>query len=256
MANNYHHSVSNRLILEYSNGALRWVVTDKQYNLLADGTFTLVDDEILSTQFRDHRIFNEIFSSIQVLTGQSSFVCLPEELADPTSARKLFFLQHELSKEDVLMRGVLTTDIAVMYAIPQYLRDQVKQKFPIAEFEHEAVTFYRWVNARFKTIATNIIVSHRENGILAIVQKDGEFKLCNEYPANNPEEIFFYIMTLVEQLELDPEQTTLSWVGHTSKDQKTIFDTFEPYIQKVNFISDDFLSEYSDLINFYLKCAS
>lgn len=229
----YHHSVSNRLLLDFRNGSLHFVVCNKAYQPLISGVFELIDEAILDDLLKDNPLFNNIYASVQLISSSDPFTLIPADIESKDEQKKLFQLNHKLTEEDSLYSSLLHQDILILHRLPTYLHDAILQKFPVCECSHAGSWLHTFVLSDGKSSGSHVYFQPDADQLKILVIKEGKTILLNQLFTTSDDEIFFEVMAVIEQLELDVEELTLHPAGLTSDDIPVITQ-FRNYIRNMN----------------------
>lgn len=91
--------------------------------------------------------------------------------------------------------------------------------------------FYRF--ALEKNYANALFFYHSGEEATILAWKDGQFALANRYTADNEDELFYYIMLVVEQLELPAADLHFNMVG-TRAQHTTYHSLFQNYLSPLH----------------------
>jgi hypothetical protein len=183
----YHNAVSDKLVVVLFENLTIYQVFKKD-NLLK--WKTVIHGQVIPEQLKD-----AIFTSSTLISCNQDFTLAPLQLEDYSNFYSLNFQDSSpikcfdteeftiVSKESGSVKKVSeylvgvqeNIDINLLFA---YAADKAKT---------DAVYFYK-----------------QADRITVLAWKDGKFALANRYPADNLDEVFYYIMLVVEQLELHP----------------------------------------------------
>jgi hypothetical protein len=183
----YHNAVSDKLIVSIFPGANVHAVYSKEHQL----KWSTVSEEILPID-----LVNAIFSSSTIISSLGRFTLAPANMEDP----KKFF---EANFSNV---GSLKTSSNEDFNIIEETHKGYKSVVDllINTEEYSDVGLFYGYGAQ-KTNGDSLFFYPANNGVTIAAWKEGKFMLMNRYPADNLDETFYYIMLVVEQLELNAE---------------------------------------------------
>jgi len=132
-----------------------------------------------------------------------------------------------------------------------------------AEYTHQLVNphvttdidiLYRFASQR--GYANGLYFYHVENQVTIQAWKNGQFFLANRYAAENEDELFYYVMLVVDQLELPPADIHFSVIG--TKQQHTSYHLlFNKYLSPLHLCNREQVEGTTDTIelaHFFGKC--
>ncbi len=214
---------------------------------MSSGSFSLVDADMLSKILADNAALNQIFGSVQLIYGGSPFVTIPSQILTNSDRRQLFQLSYKIGHDTQLEEGNMTTDVSLTYAIPLSLTSVLKTKYPNLKKSHEIACAYKWIET-MGLEKTKMYAHFQGELLLILVTRNGKFLLANYFDAKNNDDVFYFVMSVVEQLSLDPEVTTLHWLQTGEETDNSLVSLFENYINKVQ---QDLIFETSDAFNIH-----
>ncbi len=249
----YHHSISNRLFLALSVDELSYVITDKNLEPVKNGVIAVPDVQFLQEALNSTPPLGQIFGAVTLVFLGNNFVCTPAIFSSEKHRKMLYTANHKLAPDERLMEGSLTPEIATIYAAESAKLEILKSKYPSLVYCHEIETIYQFIQTEIKPTGVNIVLKQRQNDLLVFVANGKNLLLVNQFDARNQEDIFYYTMLAVEQLELDIEHTTLFW---SANEDFMSFDKtrslFENYIKNIKLI--DHLKGVDPIHHMSIKC--
>jgi len=245
VTDSYHHSVNNKLLLEIHSGNLCYLICNRDFEPITSGSFSLVDAEMLKSLLNDNAALNQIFGSVQLIYGGSPFVTIPSQILTSADRKQLFQLSHKIGQDTQLEEGNMTTEVTLTYAVPSSLTSVIKAKYPNLKKSHEIACTYKWIET-LGLEHTKIYARFQGELLLVLVTRNGKFLLANYFDAKNNDDVFYFIMSVVEQLSLDIEVTTLHWLQTGKESATSLLSLFENYVHKVQ---QDLIFETSDAFN-------
>ena len=97
---------------------------------------------------------------------------------------------------------------------------------------------------------------HAENQVTILAWKEGKFVLANRYTADNEDELFYYVMLVVDQLELSPADIHFSIVG-TTQQHVSYHPLFNKYLSPLHLCNSQQVEGSTDsieLAHFFSQC--
>ncbi len=150
--------------------------------------------------------------------------------ATATQDSELFTVVYEktaIAYENSLVSAKHTTDIDVVY------RYAAQKNYPNA-----------------------VYVYHVEDVVTVLAWKDGLFALANRYTADNEDELFYYVMLVVEQLELSAADIHFSLLG-TRNQHTSYHKLFQNYLAPLHLGNAEQASDaslHSQLADYFGRC--
>jgi hypothetical protein len=183
---NYHNAVSDKLVVSFFTEHVIYNVYSKE-NGQKWAAICSISDSF------PKELESSIFSTTHFIVSLTNFTLLPSaEEAEIASYRLNFTLDTQLRTE-------LTEEVAVVYEIPKSA-EAVSKQLVNATIESDITLALG--NFRKKKSA-NAIYFYEANNILTVIAvKNGEIHLANRYAVDTMDELFYYVMLVVEQLDL------------------------------------------------------
>lgn len=253
LATSYHHAISNRLFLSLSTDELSFVITDKNLTPLETGLLATPDDEVLANVLKSNTLLNQIFAHVSLTFQGNSFVCSPPIFSSNEQKEMVFKANHQLKKGEKLLEGSISNEISVLYAAEDSSFSILKNAYPSLSYSHELETALQYLTDEIQPVGAHILLKQTRSNLLLIASDGKNLLLANQFNSQNMEDVFYYTMLAVEQLEMDIEQTTLSWCSNTQfVASGDAVGLFEHYIKNVKVI--DHPASLDSLQNMRLVC--
>ena len=232
MAEIYHHSVSNKLFLELHSDDITFLVCNRNYEVLQSGQFSLVDEVMMKKIIDDHQVFNQIFGGVELIYGGSPFITIPAQIIESSDRQRLFKLSHKLGNESVLEDGNLDQEVSLIYSTPKAISNVLASKYPNLKKVHELMCLNRWIQ---KNLSNPNTIFARIDGevLLIVVMRNGKLTLANYFDVKSHDDIFYFIMLSVEQLNLEVENTSLVFLTCSDAIEDELLKLFANYLKHV-----------------------
>lgn len=214
---NYHNAVSDKLVVSFFKNIAVYNVFSKE-NALKWSAFQ--DD---STEF-PKVLESAIFSSSHCICALTNMVLVPGEAENPEQFYALQFgVNPELSFD-------VQEDIKIAYK-PSECFLAVKSKLVNYKVESDvgiAISYFK------KKKQPNSLYFYEADNILSVlVYKAGSLVLANRYTTENLDELFYYVMYAVEQLDLSVEHLYLECISTKGMHEnlQAMFKNYLPPLQ-------------------------
>lgn len=223
------HSVSHNLILQLNGNDLT-LVTVKKDGVVDDlQFFPLVDALMLDSILAK---FPEIYSEITLLICKKDFITVPESFYSENIS-DFFKLSYTINNGENIMLDESDYSIGIGYKLENSLVDLIKSKFPRIKLRHEASVILKKLFKEVNFKQPRILFSINQDNLIIFAINNGNLVLCNSYQAKTNDDIFYFVMLTVEQLNFLPGETELIILGEPPN-RVQIFDLFKNYIQEIN----------------------
>ena len=182
----YHNAVSDQLIISVFSDAIIYQVFSKD-SLLKWSSLTHVGASFPA------ELSGAIFSTSKLLFANLKFTLAPLESNSPEN---YFTLNHSNGAALEVFAGEEFKLICESPILLQGFYDNIVS----AQKEYDITLFYNYLSAKaYKNV---LFYTLSEKQLTILVWKDGVFQLANRYSAENMDELFYFVMLVVEQLDL------------------------------------------------------
>lgn len=216
----YHNAVSDRLIITHFEQSTLCQVFKKDNQI----KWSTVSTDFVIPQ----EIQGAIFTSSTLIVSNFNFTLAPLQVEDYASFYELNFNESTpvtcFDTEEftvVSQEAILASSASKSLAGLQTKSDiQLVYAYAAAKAKQQAIFFYK-----------------QAGKITILAWKEGKFLLANRYPADNLDEVFYYIMLVVEQLDLQPADVYFEVI--CSKGQHESYHSlFKNYLAPLHLSSD------------------
>ena len=183
----YHNAVSDKLVVSVFQDTNVHAVYSKDHQL----KWFKVCQETLPQE-----LTNSIFSSTYVTSALSRFTLCPTNVSN---ANDFFNLNFDNAGA---LRTLACEDFNIIEETSDTYTDVVGSLINKEEFiDVGLLAMY----GSQKAGGDSLLFYPYKQGVTIAAWKKGQFMLVNRYPADNLDEVFYYVMLVVEQLELSTE---------------------------------------------------
>jgi len=231
-------------------------------------------------RFENTRLIDELTEKIQDLLNKDSLLnnnyqqvgfiylsqkstLIPSAYFDENSLRKYFEFNHTLNElDEIHYNYIYAIDAYNVFTIPNYVANEVYNKYKNISFYHQATPLINGIYTREKSNKeTEIYINLNEGFFDIAVINSGKLNLYNSFSCQNENDILYFIMYVVKQLKIDPDNAILCLSGIHADDKHIItFRKFLPTITSnspnAKFIYAKALADipkntFTNLINLY-----
>lgn len=190
------------------------------------------------------------FSSVRVGLVSTFFNLVPNVYLRSNPDDLLNFSEAEF-ENNILFEGNTSFDCSFLYGTSQLLVDKLKELYGTVLYFHSGQIFLDSVQKQSElTVHLNLIQHNLE---IAVTDQSG-LQLYNLFETPTGEDILFYTLFALQQLELDSNRVEVKCYGQLLPNTK-VFQTLKKYVRNVNIgLKDERTLENFTLINIS-KCA-
>jgi len=187
------------------------------------------------------------YDSVVVLYESPKTTLIPAPLFDKDEIDTIAGFNFKIPSEDKInCDKLINTDAFLLYHSPLNLTDSINKYFPGSVFRSHAGIFIEILLAMFKNlpIKKRMFVNVR-NAYLDLVITEGKNLLFfNSFHYQTKEDFIYYIIFVIEQLNLNPEEIELHFTGQIDKNSDC-FDFTYKYVRNISFMNSDERFAYS-----------
>tara|TARA_B100000497_G_scaffold35427_1_gene41520 strand:- start:1582 stop:2319 length:738 start_codon:yes stop_codon:yes gene_type:complete len=240
----YHNAVSDKLVLFIDTDSSIYSIYSKDNQL----KHQLVFDSDDSDSSFPKELSSAIFSStnLQIINSKFTLCPLSEDKIDA------FFVLNHGSGIDFLTAKNDTFKIG--FEKPKLL-DVLTDKLVNTNTATDIELLFDHIS---KKKHSHAIYFYEHKGILSLIAwKDGQFMLSNRYPVANADELFYFVMLVIEQLEIPVQDIHVECIASHDKaeEYKLLFKNYLPPIQQLAFSEETSSKDNTQVLShFFAQC--
>ena len=191
----------------------------------------------LKAIYKDHPWLNKSFHSVKVLFESNKSTLVPSPLFDETEKSSFSEFNFPVDEgSSILVNKLKNLDAYIIYPFPDLLIKTSQELFPNLFYQCHSGAFIESLLILNKNLnAQKRFFVNTRNSYLDIVLLDGRKLLYfNTFSYKSKEDFIYFIIFVIEQLQLNPEEIELFLSGMIDKNTR-IFDTLYKYIRNVSF---------------------
>ena len=192
----------------------------------------------LEVNLRLRRNFDEVNAAFL----SSFFNLVPGDYLSVNQDILLNFSEAEF-ENNAILQGKTDFGGAFVYGISQVLMDKLNELYGEVDYFHSGNIFLNSISGSGEI---KIHLNLYEHNLEVAVTKESEVVFYNLFETLTGEDILFYTLFAVEQLNLDPNKTELKTYGQLLPNTK-VFQIFKKYVRFVSpgLKDEDFLENYT-----------
>ena len=221
-----------------------WSIFDKeknQYILLESFRNRLseldFDKSFLRLPYRKTRIIIE--------NNNSSLI--PEPLFDPSEISSYLSVTVDLTEQDRYFHNRLNQlEIINVYTIPENLIREFDPIFPEKQLFHISTVLIDsiWMNYKNQLTGTRLYIYVREEDFNLVIFDKNQLIYNNAFYFKAPEDFIYFIIFVMEQLDLNPEEVPVTLMGAIDRNSP-LFVLLYRYIRNIEFASRNEVRKFS-----------
>jgi hypothetical protein len=226
----YHHNISHRLFFEFDSEYLTYSIINKENQLVKSGKIGYVDCTLVENLLTTNSILNKIFGEVFLIIRNGPFIPVPSNISENSVIEELYHLSHKKNNEVQILMDQNLQNCHFAFGVESGLVKTFENRFPNLKVFLDAQLLVAASKHIRSEADTNIYASTESKHVLLYVVINGAMVLINRYDVNNSNDIFYFVMLAVEQLDLNIERTCLHIFHGNSEENRISKDSFEPYL--------------------------
>jgi len=177
------------------------------------------------------------FDSVKTIVNSNHTVFVPVSLFDETQKENLFSFNHTLKSDELLLTdNAPNIGAKIISSVIEYIPRFIQKIFPASSIISlsAALTEELFVLYKNKNTSQNAFVHIQQKQFEILIFAENKLLFFNSFQYKTSEDCLYYILFTLEQMQMNPEQTTLILSGEIEK-QSSIYDYLHKYIQFITF---------------------
>lgn len=237
-------SLNYQLYIEVSNNALKYTVLDMQTN-----TFIGFEEYRFTSIYSDYALVNPLkeiissnvlfkneFKKIQVAFINNRSTLIPNAIFKADKLKSFHQFNFSIQEEDIFFSDQLINLSAYnVYSIPDYIA-AIFNNLKNVQYKHfssaliEAALIETKSNKALSAINVHILPSSFQVTVI----KNQKLELYNSFNYQSSEDFIYYLLFVLDQLNINNEEATLTLTGEVEKNS-VIYTMLYKYIKTLNF---------------------
>lgn len=217
----------------------------------APDTGTSVAAQLLALAPEHDLLSRSGWNQVRLAVQNRAFTLLPAPLFRAGDETAHLQLHHalDLQRESVHHYTHSGLDITSLFAADRSLTSWFQQAHPTGRLVHQTSALLQGVAHQSEQGSPRRIylsLGHQEVTVLAMNGKQPEF--CNVFPFSTPEDLIYYTILVMQELQLNPDQDMVMVWGDLMHDSE-LFTILRKYIRNLRFGNRPFDLSYSYRLN-------
>lgn len=207
--------------------------------------------EILEQVVRSHEWLSLPYRSIKILFENPTSTLIPASLFSENDielyARFNFLLPDD---HTCLNNHIKSIDAYLIYYISSKLTKKIQQLFPGYKLSSASANLIEALILNYKNVGygKRMFVNVKKTFLDIAIIEDKKVLFFNTFSYQSVEDFIYYIIFVIEQLNINPEHIDLTFSGIIDKKSK-LFETAYTYIRNINFQKLPTIHNYSYIFN-------
>lgn len=191
------------------------------------------------------------WNQVRLAIQSRHFTLLPSPLFRPGDEATYLRLHHPIDPQHEMVHHYLHSSLEMVnvFAAEKSLADWFQYNYPNGRLLHQTSALLAGVLHQSEQAAPRrlyLSIGQQEVTILAVRDKRLEF--CNVFPFSTPEDLIYYTILVMQELQLNPDQDAVVVWGDLMHDSE-LFTVLRKYIRNIRFGNRPFDLGYSYRLN-------
>jgi hypothetical protein len=182
-------------------------------------------------------LLRQPFRSARILVENNKFTLVPVLLYEESEKENLLdFSVDRDNREIILADRLIHPELYNLYAVPGKMSEGIAHAFPQAKICHLSTALIEslWIGYKNQLSGRKVFIHVRERNFDLLVFDGIQLHYCNAFPFAMPEDLAYYVIFVMEQLDLNPEETGAVLMGDVER-RSPVFELLFRYIRHVEF---------------------
>lgn len=201
---------------------------------------------------RVEEILNELswltgtFKTVRIIYSNKKSTLIPIPLYEESEKDMYFSFNHNLEEsEDLSCDKLVNLNAYNLYGVPAYLKNKLRAVFKSFVFRHHMTILIESLllqnrNSNEKKVFVNVNPALFD----IIILDKNKLEYNNTFEYHSPEDFIYYVLFVLQQLNLNPENTEVVLIGEIEK-KSAYYDILYKYVRNVSFIKRNEAFQYS-----------
>jgi len=191
------------------------------------------------------------FKSVKIGYEGRKCTLIPAQLFDATARDSYLKLSFpKIEEEQTFSDHLMPLDSHQVFAIPVSVLNAMRGHYPNIKIVHFSSILIEsiWINYKNRINANKAFVHVREKLFDLMIFDGRQMSYFNTFPFQNAEDVAYYLIFVLEQLNLNPEHIPLVLLGNVEKGSG-LCELLAKYVRHVEFGRRNEAFKYSYILN-------
>ena len=247
------------LFIQLLNDSLGYCILDISQNkflVLESFKFKSSDDAELQCETYKEIIHNNenlkyVYKHVKIVFHGQKSTLVPAPLFDEKEMNTyLNFTENAPKAVEVIANKLNTVDAYCIKALPECIKKTLDEFFPNYKLYHASIVMIENLLLHFKHQVNKkkVFVNVHSTQFEILVMEGKKLLLYNSFLFKSPEEFIYYILFVIEQMDLNPENADVTILGEIIS-ESPLYEALYKYIRNVYFINRTETFNYCEGLN-------
>ncbi|MEZ4802702.1 MAG: DUF3822 family protein [Gelidibacter sp.] len=196
--------------------------------------------EYLKKALLGHPELNQPFSSVLIIYQNELSNLVPKELFDEEQSADYLKFNSKILNSDFISHDEIATNESVNVYVPYMnINNFIFDTFGAFEYKHASTILIESLLQKIKNNEAEIYINVNAQHFELVAIKDKKLIIYNYFDYTSREDVIYFLLFTMEQLQLNPEHIQLKLMGHIEKDDE-LYSIIYKYVRFVEFYSPDY----------------
>jgi hypothetical protein len=209
------------------------------------------DCDFLRKYYSESKWLKLDFKSLNILYESKKTTLIPSPLYDESEKETYSTFNFNLDKGHVLKSEKLVMlDAFILYTVPKDILDTLNHLFPNYTLMSHTGRLIEGLIISNKNLQNQkrAFVNVRNSHLDLVFLEGSKLHYCNSFPYKSKEDFIYYVIFVMEQLGLNPEEIELRLSGFIDKNSM-LFELIYKYVRNIDFQKPSESFNYSYIFN-------
>jgi len=191
------------------------------------------------------------FSNVNLVYKNNESTLVPMPLFDKNNAALYLEFNHVFQKDNrIAFDNIKHTDAVNVYGLPKLLVEKVKTTWPNIVIKHSATSLIENLSVLVKNKSDNntLFIDVSVSSFDLLYFKDNKLHFYNQFSFHTKTDFVYFLLSAIEQLELNPESVNLMLLGKIDKSDE-IYEIVYRYVRHIEFVKRNDNYSYSYVLD-------
>jgi hypothetical protein len=187
------------------------------------------------------------YKSVLIAYEGKKTTLIPAPLFDLAERESYLQFNYRKGEEEVAFSDHLTPlDNHLVFSMPALTMNAIRSHYPTVKIHHLTSVLIEsvWINYKNRINANRVFLHLRERHFDLILFDGRQMNYCNAFPFQNAEDVAYYLIFVLEQLNLNPENIYVVLLGAVERGSG-VFELLSKYVRHIEFARRNESYKYS-----------
>lgn len=162
------------------------------------------------------------FKLVKVAYDGQQATLVPAALFNPEDNEQYFKFNFKAGQDELILGDhLMPLDAWQIFSVPKPLTETIREVFPKTKMMHASSLLIEsiWINYKNRISSPHVFLNVRDTLVDLMIFDGKSMSYFNTFPFQNAEEVTYYLVFVLEQLNFNPEKVPLILFGFIDKNE-------------------------------------